>query len=280
MPYSATKNHTFIDGSVAADLPMQRLSEIFNVNTFIVSQVNPFVIPFINDDGGGVLGTETTISKKIRDIINNEIVHVVNLMSSLGFLPEKVERVAGIATQNYKGHVTISPKVRFSDYMKILRNPSPEYVEEATKLSQQNTYPKIRLIKSIYEIENALNNFYLRTLESVTPDSEILKDIQLISPLELTSRQSSKNIDENVISTINNIKKSRSYAQDISKLTSSQEKLQSAKKVKMHHLKATGHLTKHSKFHTPCKLLLTPYSCQTIVCEVFRFSFISPVRLS
>lgn len=29
------------DGSMQADLPMQRLSELFNVNHFIVSQVNP-----------------------------------------------------------------------------------------------------------------------------------------------------------------------------------------------------------------------------------------------
>ena len=31
----------FIDGSVKADLPMQRLAELFNVNAFIVSQTNP-----------------------------------------------------------------------------------------------------------------------------------------------------------------------------------------------------------------------------------------------
>ena len=32
------------DGSVQADLPMQRLSELFNINHFIVSQVNPHVV--------------------------------------------------------------------------------------------------------------------------------------------------------------------------------------------------------------------------------------------
>lgn len=37
----------FIDGSFSLDLPMQRLSELFNVNHYIVSQVNPFVIPFV-----------------------------------------------------------------------------------------------------------------------------------------------------------------------------------------------------------------------------------------
>ena len=39
-PYYMTKlkgNFKFIDGSVACDLPMQRMSELFNINTFIVS---------------------------------------------------------------------------------------------------------------------------------------------------------------------------------------------------------------------------------------------------
>ena len=34
-------HHLYSDGSVDADLPMQQISELFNVNHFIVSQVNP-----------------------------------------------------------------------------------------------------------------------------------------------------------------------------------------------------------------------------------------------
>ena len=33
----SSKRMQFVDGSVAQDLPMQRLTELFNVNTFIVS---------------------------------------------------------------------------------------------------------------------------------------------------------------------------------------------------------------------------------------------------
>lgn len=32
---------SYSDGSVELDLPMQQLSELFNVNNFIISQVNP-----------------------------------------------------------------------------------------------------------------------------------------------------------------------------------------------------------------------------------------------
>ena len=37
----------WIDGSVDNDLPMAKLSELFNVNHFVVSQVNPHIVPFL-----------------------------------------------------------------------------------------------------------------------------------------------------------------------------------------------------------------------------------------
>ncbi|KAI7078488.1 putative esterase of the alpha-beta hydrolase superfamily, partial [Hortaea werneckii] len=40
----------WIDGSVDNDLPMTRLAEMLNVNHFIVSQVNPHVVPFLSKE--------------------------------------------------------------------------------------------------------------------------------------------------------------------------------------------------------------------------------------
>ena len=40
-PEEEKKNANYSDGSIENDLPMQQLSEQFNVNHFIVSQVNP-----------------------------------------------------------------------------------------------------------------------------------------------------------------------------------------------------------------------------------------------
>lgn len=41
-------NRKFVDGSIGQDLPMNQLSILFNVNNFIVSQTNPWVIPFMD----------------------------------------------------------------------------------------------------------------------------------------------------------------------------------------------------------------------------------------
>lgn len=50
--FSLRKRHSFslyrVDGSIANDLPMERLAELFNINQFIVSQVNPWVVPFLS----------------------------------------------------------------------------------------------------------------------------------------------------------------------------------------------------------------------------------------
>ena len=40
----------YSDGSFEADMPVESLSSLFNVNYFIASQVNPHVIPFMSAD--------------------------------------------------------------------------------------------------------------------------------------------------------------------------------------------------------------------------------------
>lgn len=44
------------DGSLSADLPHDRLKELFNVQVFIVSQVNPHVVKFLSNPAVDALG--------------------------------------------------------------------------------------------------------------------------------------------------------------------------------------------------------------------------------
>ena len=59
---------------------MKRISELFNVNTFIVSQTNPFVIPFLdNEDGGGLFEVrKLTFGRILKYLIGSEIKHRCN----------------------------------------------------------------------------------------------------------------------------------------------------------------------------------------------------------
>jgi TAG lipase/steryl ester hydrolase/phospholipase A2/LPA acyltransferase len=119
-------NTTYIDGSIGGDLPMQRMSELFNVNTFIVSQVNPHVVPWIAVDGGGILATEIRkkLSMTLKAFIGNEVKHLITQLDTLGVLPLTLKKLSTLITQSYKGHVTIVPGIEPVEYFSILTNPT------------------------------------------------------------------------------------------------------------------------------------------------------------
>lgn len=82
--------YTFIDGSVSSDLPTKRLSELFNINTFIVSQVNPHVAPFISSGGFGNPRSrnQRKILEFIKGFYGNELNHWVRQIIDLNILPK------------------------------------------------------------------------------------------------------------------------------------------------------------------------------------------------
>ena len=55
------------DGSLEEDLPMRSLSEMFNVNYFLVSQTNPHIVPALN--------LKKRFNRKLGNIIETEWKH-------------------------------------------------------------------------------------------------------------------------------------------------------------------------------------------------------------
>lgn len=105
----------YVDGSVAGDLPMQRMAEMFNVNTFIVSQVNPHVCPFVAVDNGSILDTKFAkrFYRLTKGFIGNQIKHTLKQCNLVGLLPSYVKGITDIIFQSYKGQITIVPSVTF-----------------------------------------------------------------------------------------------------------------------------------------------------------------------
>lgn len=82
-PYYMTSlrgNFTFIDGSVSNDIPVERMSELFNINTYIVSQVNPHFIPFISSDAH--IAAETRLKRVVvnpmKTLMANTVTYLAN----------------------------------------------------------------------------------------------------------------------------------------------------------------------------------------------------------
>lgn len=153
----------FIDGSVYADVPIARLSEMFNVNHFIVSQVNPHVAPFLKltEDKANPDSVDEIYTLKLwhnlKTLVTDEVMHQLQVLYEFGIFKNLCSKAGGILSQRYKGDITILPQVYLSELPGILTNPTAEYMKDTNKRGAQATYRKISLIRNHCAIELALD---------------------------------------------------------------------------------------------------------------------------
>ncbi|RDL30982.1 Patatin-like phospholipase-containing protein [Venustampulla echinocandica] len=154
----------WIDGSVDNDLPMTRLAEMFNVNHFIVSQVNPHVVPFLvkdddaitkaaqseNDSGPGWVYTITSLAK-------DEALHRMQVLAELGVFPNLVTKCKSILSQKYSGDITILPQIYYKDFPRILKNPTSDFMVQACLSGERATWPKLSRVRNHCAVELALD---------------------------------------------------------------------------------------------------------------------------
>jgi len=154
----------YIDGSVDGDLPMTRLSEIFNVNHFIVSQVNPHVVPFLPRDEGpsDYTGPDSKSSPgwlhTITHLAKEEVLHRMAVLSDLGFFPTSLTKIASIMNQKYFGDITIYPEIQYSDIRRALTNPTTEFMLQSCINGERATWPKMGRVRNHVAIELALDS--------------------------------------------------------------------------------------------------------------------------
>jgi TAG lipase/steryl ester hydrolase/phospholipase A2/LPA acyltransferase len=166
VPWDPNPNATWIDGSVDNDLPMTRLAEMFNVNHFIVSQVNPHVVPFLTKDEE-LIATEAPQSAALPrepgwlhtglSIARGEAVHRMQILGDAGFMQSAVTKLSSILSQRYSGDINIFPQVLLADLPWVLSNPTPEYMIGCMLAGQRATWPKLSRIRNHLSLELALD---------------------------------------------------------------------------------------------------------------------------
>ncbi|KAG9294700.1 hypothetical protein G9A89_008179 [Geosiphon pyriformis] len=161
--------HRWIDGSVENDLPMNKLSELFNVNHFIVCQVNPHVIPFLQTN---------LIPSAINRIVGwflflaiSELQHRLTQLSELGIMTSLIYRLQAMMSQRYYGDITIVPHISYADFLNLLTNPTPELVQDASLRGERATWPKISIIRNHCQIELTLDEIIYRLRLAQLDDS-------------------------------------------------------------------------------------------------------------
>ncbi|EWG93525.1 Tgl5p [Saccharomyces cerevisiae R103] len=184
-------NMKFMDGSVDNDMPISRLSEMFNVDHIIACQVNIHVFPllkFSNTCVGGEIEKEITARfrnqvTKIFKFFSDETIHFLDILKELEFHPYLMTKLKHIFLQQYSGNVTILPDLSMAgQFHEVLKNPSQLFLLHQTTLGARATWPKISMIQNNCGQEFALDKAITFLKEKIIISSSIKNPLQFYQP--------------------------------------------------------------------------------------------------
>lgn len=155
----------FVDGSVDGDLPITRLSEMFNVDHIIAVQVNPHVLPVLKVSVGNVGGRmDSDLVQTLRNALNNcydfvtsEIIHYLQVCHELNIQKNFTLKMISIMTQRYLGDITILPDLASGDFLSLFSNPTPEFMMDFILKGARAAWPKLSIINNHCGMEFALD---------------------------------------------------------------------------------------------------------------------------
>lgn len=147
------------DGSMQNDLPMTRLTELFNVNYFIVSQVNPQATLVTGGGFGSRRGPIFRVGQFLRRELKQYLLSIVEL--GLGTGGHRVSPwlrpvgcgAMGLLVQEYEGDITIYSGRGMREVPCLLTNGSEEMLRRYTAQSEWETWWSIPQIENACKIE-------------------------------------------------------------------------------------------------------------------------------
>jgi NTE family protein len=149
-----------VDGSLSDDLPMKRLSRLYGVNHFIVSQTNPLILPFLKAEKGSrsVLSTISGTALKSMKDWGLAASHLMQKpFSNSTYMSKLINGYISLVSQTYTGDINILPASRFLSPAKALASRSSEEVMELLGEGERATWPAIERIRIQTHVSRTLN---------------------------------------------------------------------------------------------------------------------------
>ena len=140
----------WIDGSVHNDVPKRHIGRMHNVNHFIVSQTNPHVVPFLNDepDGRGILPFARQLLIRGPLVQIETVLELAQRHLNVPGLDRLIKSAHAISSQPYRGDVTIYPSRQISDWLSTLSNPTPELLNKLVLDGRRAVWPRLAHIRN------------------------------------------------------------------------------------------------------------------------------------
>ncbi|KAF2483923.1 acyl transferase/acyl hydrolase/lysophospholipase [Neohortaea acidophila] len=161
----------YVDGSINGDLPTSILSAEFDVNHTIASQVNPHVVPFLNYSTTPAKAENTPYWISAVSLAHEEAIRSMDILSGLPCLQRKsnlLSKVTSVLSQRYSGDITLYPVDGVARFWKIMKNPTPRFMQDATERGEKATWPVLSMIKAHMDIELLIDDAVRKVSEHVS----------------------------------------------------------------------------------------------------------------
>ncbi|KAI9819860.1 MAG: hypothetical protein M1827_006429 [Pycnora praestabilis] len=166
VPWAETEEITFRPWTHASyderESPLNRISELFNVNHFIVSQARPYLAPFLRSDfhqPNPGQDSRWSFTLPILRLMTMEVQHRLAQLDSLGFLPAGIRRF--LIDDTVPGaSLTLLPELTPSDLFKLLENPTKESIEYWILRGERSVWPAVGALKIRCAVEVELDRGY------------------------------------------------------------------------------------------------------------------------
>ncbi|KAM4059037.1 patatin-like phospholipase domain-containing protein [Hirsutella rhossiliensis] len=146
------------------DSPLRRISELFNVNHFIVSQARPYLIPFLQSDMHGPSLVEarsrtTQLSAFFVRMVGVEVRHRLRQLDTLRLLPSSIRRFL-VDEQVPAASMALVPEVTAGDFVRLLETPTRETLDYWILKGERSVWPAVAALRIRCAVENELDRSY------------------------------------------------------------------------------------------------------------------------
>lgn len=157
-------NQRWIDGLFAADLPAKQLARLYGTNHYIVSMINPMLLPTFEDRklrGKGVQPLLRMAKSTARNLLKSADVYLGKYLpaSSLGVVNKLAH---DILSQNYSGDISIAPSRRLFSPFRLVSPYTYDEIEELMLEGERQTFPRVEMIRICSKISRTLEGILRR----------------------------------------------------------------------------------------------------------------------
>lgn len=158
---------SWVDGSIHGDIPKDKINRLHNINHYIVSQTNPHIVPFMNEEirKNGLIPFIQDVVLKVPMVQLEQLLGLIHQHFEIPVLDSIVKKAHAVISQTYSGDITVYPERHLSNITKIFSNPDTEQFEKMILAGRRATWPQIERIRNTTQISRTLDHCLQRMSE-------------------------------------------------------------------------------------------------------------------